>query len=268
MKLLRRLAITILGLSVVVSLGADWLAPHDYAAQFRDHANEPPSRTFPLGTDELGRDRLSRLLAGSRVSLLCAPTAAFIATTIAGAVGLAAGYLGGWVDEIAGAATDLFLSLPWLFALLTFRTLMPLNISASVSVAATFLLLAAAGWASGARVVRASVADLRDSAAVLHARAAGCHPTRILWVHLLPNLRPVLAAQFWILIPVFLLTEANLGMLGLGVVEPLPSLGNMLAELQNYEKIPESPWILAPAAMLVLIIGSLHFVVSGRQTWE
>jgi peptide/nickel transport system permease protein len=89
-----------------------------------------------------------------------------------------------------------------------------------------------------------------------------------LWRHILPNLRPVLSAQFWILVPVFLLTEANLGLLGLGIMEPVPSLGNMLSELQNYQKIPEAPWILAPAVLLVLVIASLHFVVSGRKTWE
>jgi len=91
---------------------------------------------------------------------------------------------------------------------------------------------------------------------------------RLLWFHILPNLRPVLSAQFWILVPVFLLTEANLGLLGLGLTEPLPSLGSMLAELQNYSRIPEAPWILAPALLLILIVANLHFVVSGRDTWE
>ena len=71
-----------------------------------------------------------------------------------------------------------------------------------------------------------------------------------------------------VLVPVFLLAEANLGVLGLGVAEPLPSLGNMLAELQNYERIPEEPWILAPAALLILVVGCLHFVLSGRRKWE
>ena len=78
----------------------------------------------------------------------------------------------------------------------------------------------------------------------------------------------VASAQFWIMVPVFLLTEANLGVLGLGVTEPIPSWGNMLSELQNYRRIPEAPWILAPAVLLVLVVASLHFVVSGRKTWE
>jgi ABC-type dipeptide/oligopeptide/nickel transport system permease subunit len=84
----------------------------------------------------------------------------------------------------------------------------------------------------------------------------------------LPNLRPVLSAQFWILLPVFILAEANLGVLGLGITEPMPSWGNLLAELQNYHRIPEAPWILVPAILLVLVVASLHFVVLKNRTWE
>jgi peptide/nickel transport system permease protein len=268
MKVIRVIALCIVALATAVSLGADFLAPHDSSEQFRQHANEPPSRSFPLGTDELGRDRLSRLLQGTRTSLLCATSSAFLATGAATAIGLVAGYFGGWVDEIAGASTDLFLSLPWLFALLTLRSLFPLNTSPAVSLAATFLLLAAVGWAPSARVIRASVANLRNSGSIVHARAYGCRNTRLLWLHILPNLKPVLSAQFWILIPAFILTEANLGVLGLGINEPAPSWGNMLAELQNYQKIPEQPWVLAPALLLILVVGSLQLVVCSRNIWE
>jgi peptide/nickel transport system permease protein len=267
-KVIRIIALCILALTVVVSLGADFIAPHDSSEQFRQHANEPPSRSFPLGTDELGRDRLSRLLQGTRTSLLCATTSAFLATGVAAVIGLLAGYFGGWIDEIAGVLTDLFLSLPWLFALLTLRALLPLNTSPVVSVIATFLLLAAVGWAPSARVIRASVAALRNSGSILHARAYGCRNTRLLRLHILPNLKPVLFAQFWILIPAFILTEANLGVLGLGINEPAPSWGNMLAELQNYQKIPEQPWILTPALLLCLVVGSIQLVVSPRNIWE
>lgn len=268
MRVLRRFAAGFLIAIACIAAAADFIAPYDYAAQFREHANAPPSRTFLLGTDDLGRDRLSRLVVGSRISLLCAPAAALFATLIAAAIGTAAGYLGAWVDETASAAIDLFLSLPWLFALLTLRALLPLNASPWASIAATFLLLASVGWASGARVVRASVATMRTGGPILHARAYGCHGARLVCIHLLPGLRPVLSAQFWVLVPVFLLIEANLGLLGLGIAEPLPSLGNMLAELQNYQRIPEAPWVLAPAVILVAIVACLHFVVSGRNIWE
>ena len=268
MRALRIAAVLVLMAVTAASLLAGLLAPHPYSMQYREHANEPPSRSFPLGTDELGRDRLSRLLYASRVSLLCAPAAALAATFIGAAAGVVAGYAGGWVDAAARAVTDLFLSLPWLFALLTLRALLPLNVSPWTSLAATFALLALVGWASGARLVRASVVALRNAESILHARAYGCSRWRLLWFHIMPNLRPVLSAQFWILVPVFLLSEANLGVLGLGIAEPMPSWGNMLSELQNYPRVVEAPFILAPAALLFLVVGSLHFVISGSGTWE
>lgn len=268
MKFIRIVAVCILVVIGVLSMGADVIAPHDYARQFRDHPNEPPSRTFPLGTDELGRDRFSRLLYGTRVSMICAPAAALLATAIATSIGLVAGYFGGWIDEVASSVTDLFFSLPWLFFLLTLRALLPLNVRPWVSIGTVFALLAAVGWASGVRVIRASVARMRNAGSILHARACGCSRWRVLWIHLLPSLRPVISAQFWLLVPVCLLTEANLGVLGLGVTEPMPSWGNMLAELQNYQRIPEAPWILAPGVLLFLVVASLHCLVSGSKTWE
>jgi peptide/nickel transport system permease protein len=248
-----------------LSLGADAFAPHAPEEQFRKAASAPPSKTFPLGTDSLGRDRWSRLLHGSRVSLLCAPAAAAVAVVLGTVVGLLAGFVGGLLDQAASAVTELVLSLPWLFLLLTLRAALPLNISPAASLGATFLLLAVTGWAVGARVVRGTVERLRASGPVQYARACGCPRFRLLRVHVLPHVRGAVIAQFWILVPVFLIAEANLSMLGLGVTEPMPSLGNMLTELRQYDHIPEAPWILAPAALLAMIVASLHVVVTEKH---
>ena len=230
----RRIAIGLLAALFLIALGASLLAPAPYAQQFRNDTDHPPSHQFPLGTDELGRDRLSRLLYGMRISLLLAPAAALVSTMLAAIIGGAGAYLGGVWDRSTKLVTDLFLSLPWLFLLLTIRALLPLDIPAITSVVVTFALLGALGWAASARIVGASVRSLRESDFVLQARAAGCHPARLLIRHVLPNVKPVLLAQFWISVPLFILTEANLGMLGLGVTEPLPSWGNLLRELENY----------------------------------
>jgi peptide/nickel transport system permease protein len=256
---------TFLILVAGLSFGADTFASHAPEAQFREAANAPPSRLFPLGTDALGRDRWSRLLHGSRVSLLCAPAAAAAAVLLGTFVGLLTGFAGGLLDQAASAVTELVLSLPWLFLLLTLRAVLPLNISPATSLAATFLLLALTGWAAGARVVRGTVERLRASGPVQYARACGCPSFRLLKVHVLPNVRPAVIAQFWILVPAFLIAEVNLSMLGLGVTEPMPSLGNMLTELRQYDRIPEAPWILVPVAFLALIIASLHVVVTERH---
>jgi peptide/nickel transport system permease protein len=251
---------------LLVVLAADLILPHSYEQQFRESAGAIPSGEFPLGTDDLGRDRLSRLVHGARVSLVLAPGAAMLAVVIAVAVGTAAGWLGGFYSRGATVITDLFLSLPGLFLILTVRALLPLNAGPWASVAATFLLLGLLGWASSARVTRAAVAAMRDSAYLLAARAGGCSEWRLIRVHVFSHLLPLAMAQFWLLAPVFILAEANLSLLGLGVAEPLPSLGSLIRELENYPAIKDQPAMLAPPFLLAVILGcfQLAFKPSSR----
>jgi peptide/nickel transport system permease protein len=265
MSTLRVIALGTVCIIFLVSLAADLVAPSFYATQFRDSPNTQPSWRFLLGTDELGRDRFSRLLYGARVSLLLAPAAALLATTGAAIIGGTAGYFGSWWERIAVRLTDLFLSLPWLFLLLAVRAPLPLNVSPWTSVMITFALLGLLGWATSSRVVRAGVRSLRASDCVLQARAGGLHPGRLLVFQILPNMRPVLSAQFWISVPAFILAEANLGLLGLGVAEPLPSLGNLLRELENYQQVRSSPWMLAPLVLLVLVVGCFQIILSKEE---
>ena len=103
---------------------------------------------------------------------------------------------------------------------------------------------------------------------MLQARAVGCRPSRLAFVHVAASLRPVLTAQFWVCVPIFLLAEASLGMLGLGITEPLPSWGNLLSELQNYRALVDAPWLLAPAALLVAVLGSLQFIFADREVGQ
>src|SRR5215470_9598885 len=140
-----------------VALTAPLLAPADYAQQFREAPNASPSHRFLLGTDELGRDRLSRLLYAGRVSLLLAPAAAALSTLLAVAVGTFAGFLGGFWERLTMAGVDLFLSFPWFFLLITVRAVLPLNVTPWTSVLVTFALLGVLGWAASARVVCAGV---------------------------------------------------------------------------------------------------------------
>jgi ABC-type dipeptide/oligopeptide/nickel transport system permease subunit len=267
MKIVRLIAIGLLVLVALASLGAHWLWHSSYSEQSRDSISAPPSAQFPLGTDDLGRDRFARLLYGTRVSLLLAPAAAVLSTLIAALIGGTAGYLGGRWEKAVAAGIDLFLSLPWLFLLLAVRALLPLNTSPITSVMITFLLLGCLGWATPARVIRAGTRSLVDSDHVLQARASGVSKTRLFFRHLLPNLRPILLAQFWIAVPVFILSEANLGLLGLGVSEPLPSWGSMLRELESFTAVQDNPWMTAPAVLLVWVVLSFQLALrSGDRT--
>jgi len=128
-NLWRCVACGVLLLVVSASLAAGWLAPAGYSKQYREAADAAPSRQHWLGTDDIGRDRFARVLYGTRISLLLAPAAALLSTLMAAFVGGLAGYVGGGWARAAMAVTDLFLSLPWLFLLITVRALMPLNVS-------------------------------------------------------------------------------------------------------------------------------------------
>ncbi len=126
-------------------------------------------------------------------------------------------------------------------------------------------MLGMLGWTSAARVLCATSASLRGSGFLLQARASGIRGVRLFLVHVLPNLTPVLYAQFWISIPVFILSEANLGILGLGVAEPMPSWGSLLKELEGLVSISEEPWKFASLILLVLVVTSFQLVLSNRE---
>ena len=265
MKRLRWLAVLFLALVTLASLLAEVLAPAPYAQQFRDNPGAAYSRQHPLGTDDLGRDRLSRLLYGTRVSLLLAPAAALISTILAALIGGTAGFAGGWVQSCVMSVTDLFISLPWLFLLITVRALLPLNVSSIASVLITFALLGLLGWAGAARVVCSDTRRLYASDFMLQARASGSSGSRLLLRHLLPNLKPVLFAQFLISIPVFILAEANLSILGLGVAEPLPSWGSLLRELEGFSVLSAKPWHFAPLVLLVATVACFHVAMHREE---
>lgn len=262
---MRLAALVILSGIFLAVFSAAWLSPYDYRRQMRDDADQPPCRQHPLGTDALGRDRLSRLLYGGRISLAAAPTAALLAVGLALAAALLFGSLGGWWERAFGVAADLCLSLPWLFLLLAARALLPLNVSPAASVGITFALLGLLGWAGPSRILLAAVKGHLASDFALAARAAGSSPWRLALVHVLPNLLPLALAQFLVTAPAFLLAEANLALLGLGVAEPTPSWGNLLRELEDVSRVARQPWVAAPLAALVLVVSCFYLAVADTE---
>jgi peptide/nickel transport system permease protein len=258
---MRTLAISFL--AVVVLTAALWTRG-SYETQFRESPDAAPSSRFPLGTDALGRDRLARLVYGTRVSLSLAPAAAAFSCAGAAFLGSTAGWAGGFADLAIMSAADLFLSLPWMFLLLMVRAWLPLNVSPAISVAITFALLGALGWAAPAKVIRAAVRKLRSSEFILLAEAHGATPWRLLLRQLIPNLTPILLAQFWIAVPAYILAETTLGMLGLGIAEPLPSWGGLLREIEGGDALSRW-WLLAPAFVLAAVTGCLQLLRPRRE---
>ncbi len=240
------------------ALLAPAIAPYDYSRQFREAPGARASRQFAMGTDELGRDRLSRLIYATRISILLAPAAALVSVAVAMLISAAAAARARAVEHSLSGFTTLSLSLPWIFLFIILRALLPLNTRPVESILITFGLMGIAGWAWPARVFIASIQRMKDSEWLLQARAAGISPRRIALVHAWPHLRDLAVAQFRALVPAYILSEASLGLLGLGVAEPLPSWGNLLAELQHPERIQDNPWILAPLALLILVMVCLE----------
>ena len=268
MRPLQKVAVSILcGIFVSMAL-ATFLLPAHYARQYRDIPNATPSSAHPLGTDALGRDSLSRLLYGTRVSLLLAPAAALLSTLIAAFLGSVAGLLGGWFERIVLAATDLSLALPWLFLLLVVRAILPLDVPPLVSVVIAFLMMGLLGWQASVRVICAAARGVRDSDFLLLARSTGCKPARLVWRHVAPNLRPLFFAQFFISIPLFILTEANLSILGLGVMEPMPSWGNLMRGFEDFSVLAANPWRLVPLVLLVIVVMCFQLVLPQQEVTQ
>jgi peptide/nickel transport system permease protein len=251
---MKKAAWGVLILVALCALLAPAIAPYDYSKQFREAAGRGASSRFAMGTDDLGRDRLSRLIYATRISILLAPAAALVSVAVAMLISAAGAARARGVEQLLSGFTTLALSLPWIFLFIILRALLPLNTRPAESILITFGLMGIAGWAWPARVFTASIRGMKDSPWLLQARAAGMSPQRIALVYAWPHLRALAVAQFRALVPAYILSEASLGLLGLGVAEPLPSWGNLLTELQHPERIQENPWILAPLVLLILVM--------------
>jgi len=214
---------------------------------------DAPLDLFVLGTDEYGRDVFSRLLLGARVSLMMAIAAAGVALLIAVVTGAVAGYLGGFADAAISAGTELVLGLPWLYLLIAARAAMPLSLPPPQAIAMIVVLLGFLGWARPGRLVRATVAAARGRDYVMAARTAGASTPRILVRHILPDVAGVVTVAGVILVREFVVAETTLSLFGLGVPEPVPSWGTMLAAAQRPRALTETWWVLAPVAGLIVV---------------
>ncbi len=214
----------ILILLAVVAICAPWLAPHDPLQVNLPDALLPPSATYPFGTDQLGRDVLSRLIYGTRISLMIGFIAVGIAVVIGAAIGSIAGYYGGWVDAMLMRVVDTMLSIPTIFLLLAIIAMVGPSIEVIMAV------IGLTSWMGVARLVRAEILSLKEREFVLAARVLGASSFRIITKHLLPNAMGPVLVSATLGVGGAILTESVLSYLGLGVQPPTPSWGNVLNE--------------------------------------
>jgi len=261
-RLLRRKA-AMVGLAVVLffvalALLAPWIAPHDPVATSWGAVRKAPSAAYWFGTDELGRDVLSRVVWGTQASLLAGVVSVGISLLLGVPIGLAAGFLGGWVDGLISRVTDAFLACPFLIlaiALAAFLGPSLSNAMIAIGVSATPIFV---------RLTRGQVLSVKVEDYVEAARAVGNPPWRIALRHVLPNVTAPLIVQSTLAIAAAVIAEASLSFLGLGQQPPAPSWGSMLNTAKNY--MDNAPWMaIWPGLSIFLLVLAFNLLGDGLR---
>lgn len=247
-----------------------------------ENLDQRPSQTFPprattqtppslprlhlLGTDRLGRDRFSQLLAAARFSLAVAPVGTLFAAALGVLVGCLAGYAGRKVDAVLMRAADAMMALPDLVLILAARAALPIELPAARAAAFLIVIFVVVGWAEMSRLVRGLVLELREREYVTAARALGMRESRVLFRHILPNASRAILVQLSLMLPAFLLAETALSYLGVGVQEPEVSWGTMLAEASDLARLREQPLVLlSPALAIFLFVLAVRLLTNGLR---
>jgi peptide/nickel transport system permease protein len=249
----------ILGILIALSaILAPLLAPYDPIEQDVIAQLSPPSATHPLGTDYFGRDVLSRILWGGRISLIVSLTAIAAAIVIGGAIGMISGYIGGHFDNLVMRVMDVLLSFPSLIlGLIVVALLGPDLVNLVVAIGLTAI-------APFARIARAPVLALKERAFVEAGRALGYSHVRILFVHILPNILSEVLVMGSLWMATAVRTEASLSFIGLGVKPPTPTWGGMMRD--GFENILDAPWLaIFPGIAILLLVLALNMVGDGLR---
>lgn len=243
-----------LAIIIASSIMAPSISPYDPEEINLDAIKMPPGLNHPFGTDNKGRDILSRVLYGGRVSLSVALIAAIFSISIGLFIGLVAGYTGGWVDTALMALTDFVLSFPALLLAIGISIIMPPGIYTSI------IAISATGWASFARLIRGYILSIKELTYIEAAKAIGCNNWRIIFSHIVPQCIPLSLVMAGLKLGGFILTEASLSFLGLGVQPPTPSWGSMISSSRVF--ILSAPWtVIFPG--LAISITAICFNLTG-----
>ena len=241
---------------VLAAVLAPFLTPYDENSMDLLHRLSAPSAAHLLGTDEGGRDELTRLLYGARVSLLIGVVPALLSLLLGSLLGVIAGYRGGIVDTLIMRTADVTLAFP------SMLLAMVIMYSLGGGIVNVFLTLTLVSWANVARVVRAQTLKLKNSEFVEAARVIGVSKDKIMRRHILPNCLPTLLVLFTLNIPASILTESSLSFLGLGIQPPNASWGLMINTGRQY--LYSAPWLcFAPGAAIMLIVLAFNFLGNG-----
>lgn len=243
-------------LIVLVAVAAPLLAPYDPSAQETARRLEGPSDTHLLGLDDLGRDVLSRILFGARVSLRVGFSVVFIASAIGVALGAVAGYFGGKIDTLVMRISDVLLAFPGILLAIAFVAVLGPSLNNVI------IALSTIGWVGYARLVRGQVLKVREIEFVMAAKALGARSGRVIFFHVLPNVLNPVIVMATLGLAGAILSEAALSFLGLGVQPPTPSWGAMLSSGRQYLGLANHLAIFPGLAIMLAVMG-LNFLGDG-----
>jgi len=247
------IAVIMLALLLVTAVIGPFLMPYDPGAIDLDSLKQPPGRAHVFGTDSKGRDILSRVVYGSRISLAVGIIASALSLSIGVFFGLIAGYFGGRVDAFCSQIFDIFLAFPSLLLAIGISAVMPAGLASAM------LAITLVGWAGFARLVRGITLSLKEQTYVEASRSLGATPAWILVNHILPNALPLILVAGSLRVGGFILLEASLSFLGLGVQPPTPSWGSMISLNRAY--INSAPWmVIFPGLAISITVISFNML--------
>jgi ABC-type dipeptide/oligopeptide/nickel transport system permease subunit len=258
---------------------APWLAPYSYTEQNLDAVEQMPSLSHLLGTDELGRDQLSRIIWGARTAVIIAPTATFFGMSLGLLLGLLAGYYRGWIETVIMRLADILFAFPGiLFAILIaatvqarietwlkgFEALEGFVKAGFAQVLVVIVALSAVGWPGMARLVRGQVLSLREQQFVEAAWAIGAKPWRVIRRHILPNAMAPIVVSISMSMGGAIVAEAGLSFMGIGIRPPTPSWGALIIDNYSFWRSPAAPVLLwLPALIVGAVVAAFNFVGDG-----
>lgn len=243
---------------IVIAILASFIAPYDPIQISLKDSLKSPSSAHLMGTDVLGRDIFSRIIYGTRASLIIGVVATSISLIIGVVIGSIAGYYGGWIDSIMMRITDIFFAFPFFLLAIAIMTFL------GPSFINVFIALGIVGWTNYARLVRGQVISVKESDYIEAAHAVGAKDLRIIWNHVLPNTLAPIIVFTTMNIGGVILSEAGLSFLGIGVQPPAPSWGLMLSEASNF--IFNAPWmVIWPGVAIFLTVLGYNLLGDGLR---
>ena len=245
--------VILLGMFIFSFIGP-FLSPHDMITTNVLNANKPPSSQFWLGTDSVGRDVLLRLMLGGRISLLVGLVSVAISVFIGTLVGGLSGFYGGWVDNVLMRIADIFMAVPTMPILVILAAVMSdLKVLPEKRIFVVMFILGILSWAGLSRLVRGQILTLREQEFMQAAEALGLKDSRKIFKHLIPNVVPTIIVNATLGIGSSILMESALSFLGLGVVPPIPSWGNMIQAVNNFYNFQNRPWLWIPPGVCIFL---------------